>query len=80
MEVAGDRRTATVQELITFLKWVFTNGSDDILASSDVARGSAPPLQCFLFIKCDEASGWLTFDTDTLKPKVRCVVAFHDMP
>jgi hypothetical protein len=71
VEISGDRRTATVQELITFLKWVFTNGSDDVLLSTDIAKGSAAPLPCFLYIKCDESTGWLTFDTDTLKPKVR---------
>ncbi len=63
MEADGTRRMATVGELISFLKFVYTNGED-----SGRGQGGPPPI--FMHVKCDESSAWLTFDKDSLKAKV----------
>lgn len=68
----GTRRTATVQELITYLRWVFTNGEDpgpEPCFHSSLYGGSAAPAPVLMLIRCDEATAWLTFDINNLKAK-----------
>lgn len=65
VEDVDGRRTATVGEMVNYLKYIYTNGED---SEGSVIPGTAP-LQVFMQIKCDEAPALLTFDPDTLKAK-----------